>query len=611
MSIKPLKALTAYSLSKTSMKAIKKRLHHGQEVRPIENAWQKAKTIALRFYKALDTPIALSCYLLLKNDDITGLINLSVNPLNYEDMTKFADDYAAVSFLKKYEGFPLKLRQNTKAAAIKSTVHCEYLCDKTNKRLRNCDFSQSQLDVLIKASNLISSVLQSCPTVKDILQKDGIPSFGPGVSSSCKGQYTSVYNKLDSDLHVTAAAVPYAKSLLDLCPRLIPSYPESSKEDLDVEGHFSLPYDLLVIPGNSFTTVPKNAKTDRPICIEPHLNMVLQKMYGGVISKRLQRFGIDTRTQHFTNVKLAKSCSIDGQMATIDLSSASDTISTELVRNLLPDDWFNTLNNIRSQSTRYGDVNRVNSKFSSMGNGFTFELETLLFWAISAACLETLDVPRRGNLSVFGDDIVIHIEAVELLVDTLESCGFVINKDKSFSTGYFRESCGSDYWAGFNIRPYFLKKEITNAQNLIEIANGIRHYASRRMCGLFSDLRFKGVWHCVLDDLTLNEQSIGPSSLGDTVIWAQLNELRDAVVPTHIDGICYAVCVLDKGYRIRRHNRFITGALMTSRSPVMELGRHFSVDDGSPMSRKHRGNSLTRKVTRVAVPVGIDALSWL
>lgn len=98
MSIQPFKALTAYSLSKASMKAIKKRLHHGQEVRPIENAWQKAKTIALRFYKALDTPIALSCYLLLKNDDITSLINLSVNPLNYEDMTKFADDYAAVVF---------------------------------------------------------------------------------------------------------------------------------------------------------------------------------------------------------------------------------------------------------------------------------------------------------------------------------------------------------------------------------------------------------------------------------------------------------------------------------------------------------------------------------
>lgn len=105
---------------------------------------------------------------------------------------------------------------------------------------------------------------------------------------------------------------------------------------------------FLLFPGIVSQLFQKNAKTDRPICIEPHLNMVLQKMYGGVISKRLQRFGIDTRTQHSVNVKLAKSCSIDGQMATIDLSSASDTISSELVRNLLPDDWFNTLNNIRS-----------------------------------------------------------------------------------------------------------------------------------------------------------------------------------------------------------------------------------------------------------------------
>ena len=218
---------------------------------------------------------------------------------------------------------------------MKSTVASELACEKTNRKLRHSVPSRHTLDMLLYAQELISDVLQDCPNLEKALGADGIPSYGPGTSSSCKGRYTSVYNKLDSDLHVTYKAAPLAKELLSIVPRLIPQYPDRFTADTDIVGEFCVPYSLMFIPGNRFTTVPKNAKTDRPICVEPHLNMVLQRIYGKVISKRLKRFGIDTEMQHEVNRTLAESCSIDDQMVTIDLSAASDTISVELVRNLL------------------------------------------------------------------------------------------------------------------------------------------------------------------------------------------------------------------------------------------------------------------------------------
>jgi hypothetical protein len=35
--------------------------------------------------------------------------------------------------------------------------------------------------------------------------------------------------------------------------------------------------------------------------------------------------------------------------------------------------------------------------------------------------------------------------------------GFSVNKEKSFSKGAFRESCGGDFWSGVNTRPLYIK----------------------------------------------------------------------------------------------------------------------------------------------------------
>jgi len=91
-----------------------------------------------------------------------------------------------------------------------------------------------------------------------------------------------------------------------------------------------------------------------------------------------------------------------------------------------------------------------------MGNGYTFPLETLIFWAIARTCVRS-----GGIVSVYGDDIIVPSEDYEQLCYVLRAAGFSPNKTKSFSTGPFRESCGADYFYGIDIRPTYVKDVIS------------------------------------------------------------------------------------------------------------------------------------------------------
>ena len=95
-----------------------------------------------------------------------------------------------------------------------------------------------------------------------------------------------------------------------------------------------------------------------------------------------------------------------------------------------------------------------------MGNAFTFELETLIFWCLTRAVVEELQLSQNGRVFAYGDDIICPTEAVPLLYKVLDFCGFTVNTEKSFTSGPFRESCGGDYFLGFDIRPYYVKKNI-------------------------------------------------------------------------------------------------------------------------------------------------------
>lgn len=240
------------------------------------------------------------------------------------------------------------------------------------------------------------------------------------------------------------------------------------------------------VAGSHLAFVPKTWKTDRTICLEPEGNMRWQCAIGSMIRKRL-KWRTGTRTgfgysaaqdldDQGPNASLANIGSYTGMLSTIDLSAASDSVSLGLVEELLPPDWFRFIQMTRSAYCRHPDgTYRKLHKVSSMGNGFTFELESLIFWALTSSTVELLGVSDR-RLRVYGDDIIVSTEAAPRLIQLLEFCGFSTNVDKTFVSGPFRESCGSHWFEGVDVSPFHIKEPISTEDRYYWFLNSYRHW---------------------------------------------------------------------------------------------------------------------------------------
>jgi hypothetical protein len=208
----------------------------------------------------------------------------------------------------------------------------------------------------------------------------------------------------------------------------------------------------------------------------------------------LKGHNIDLSKQPNRNKYLARGGSVNGEFATIDLRSASDTISTTLVQHLLPRELFSLLDLIRSREVEVDKQWVPLHMFSSMGNGFTFPLQTLIFAALVRAAYKVLGLsPRTAwlecNYSVFGDDIICHKSAYNFVCQVLEGCGFFVNDQKSYNTGSFRESCGGDYFKGFDIRAVYLRK-IHGPQDLYSAFNRLTRWSAKYGISIHSALSY-------------------------------------------------------------------------------------------------------------------------
>lgn len=183
-----------------------------------------------------------------------------------------------------------------------------------------------------------------------------------------------------------------------------------------------------------FSTVRKNNEKDRPIDVQPLCNMLVQRRLGNGLRSLLKTQGVDLDSladKHRERIS-------DNSIATIDLQNASDSIHLSLVEFLFPKKVFELFNQSRTFYTEGLDGNYyVTNKVSAMGNGFTFELMTVI--------LRALGLQYDNNFSVFGDDIIIDNQYAEDLIQDLSAVGFVVNKSKSFINSSFRESCGGNY----------------------------------------------------------------------------------------------------------------------------------------------------------------------
>jgi len=279
--------------------------------------------------------------------------------------------------------------------------------------------------------------------------------------------------------------------------------------------------DPEVVRGNRFTTVAKDALKDRGICIEPSINVFFQLAIGREIRRKLGKVGIDLDDGQARHRQVARDASKTGALCTIDLSSASDTVSRNLVKYFLPDHWYQVLESLRSPFTKIDGRDCYLEKFSSMGNGFTFELETLIFLGLSVVATEAAGVtPLIGeNVLVFGDDIIAPSEASRGLLAILRYCGFTPNERKTFVTGVFRESCGGDFFNGTPARAHYVEEYPHDPASWISLANGLRRVAVQYYDSDYELGFVRRAWFCALDAIPSDIRRLrGPVALGDAVI---------------------------------------------------------------------------------------------
>ena len=235
---------------------------------------------------------------------------------------------------------------------------------------------------------------------------------------------------------------------------------------------------VTVVEGSEYFTVPKTADTLRGAAKEPELNMLCQKAIGSMIRSRLRRVRIDLDDQTY-NQYLAGCGSRTGALATIDLEAASDSVALRLVRDLLPHDWYRFIAMTRSEQILLPDGTRHTlEKVSSMGNGFTFELESLIFWALTSSVVDLSKVEDR-RIGVYGDDIICHSSCANDLINVLAYCGFSCNTEKTWTAGPFRESCGKHYFYGSDVTPFNIKEDLDALENRFHLVNQLNEWLYR------------------------------------------------------------------------------------------------------------------------------------
>nr|QIS88006.1 MAG: RNA-dependent RNA polymerase [Cooper virus] len=277
---------------------------------------------------------------------------------------------------------------------------------------------------------LAAAILGRCP------EPDEITSYrhGPGATLGVTSQQAPVYKCSALDIGTNART----------CFSLATNYCSY------------IPDKLQSIETTRLAMVPKSSFINRMIEVSQTWNVWLQLGYGREIESRLRRIGIYLRPKDGFHTptyhgRLAKRGSLDGSVTTADFASASDRISLEVVKRLLKKSdpmWLYWLTQLRSTHFELEGVRYRHQIFSGMGNGFTFPLETLLFYCIARVVTH----PQEGLVSAFGDDVILPSTAFQAFVDISSAWGLKINVEKTYSsTDPFRESCGYDYFKGHRV----------------------------------------------------------------------------------------------------------------------------------------------------------------
>lgn len=542
--------------------------------------------------ETINSPRSLAVSLCLQYQEWTEYLNLPIDASLYEDPRHFAEDYLVTEILRKCEYLPLGV--DRKQAALDSFIESETFCKATNERLRG--------PVPVWFFQLRRNIAEILGPV-DRHSLDFIESrfgHGSGATVGVRGEGSSPSHKYDNDLTLTSELISFSRSIMG----------EQWWE------HQSNP--RSVVNGSRFSTVPKSWKTDRGICVEPTLNLYVQRGIGAYIRKRLKRFGLDLNSQT-RNQKMAE-LAYTRKFATIDLSAASDSLSSELVLQFFHPSWVDLLGLARSGSTLLPDGSWVElEKWSSMGNGYTFELESLLFFSI---CKTILPADRLEDCTVYGDDIIVPAEFAPAVIKALNFLGFKVNTSKSFLAGNFFESCGHDYFRGVNVRPFYLKRtRDTSIPGEVQVANSLRLWCRRLNLGDSCDFRFKPIWERLRSQAPRVWRRCGvPEHAGDVGFITTLDDSSAKPARFGMEGHEYrSICSISKD---RRRDTFgvllsayaRSGSTVSDRieiyGHVVEFLPEALFTKGKEPIRGYLGKPRTRWTLTKSWSKGLDWIPW-
>lgn len=390
--------------------------------------------------------------------------------------------YLLGSIVRKFP-FPSIGNDIRRNKALDAFKEAEKSCSQFNRRLWHRLDDKDGQKFLTLCREFIERTIGNVLPLWETLTSDA--RHGPGASIGNSGGKSNILSKyVNWPYTVTIDAFDYARLLVMSDQRWFGSLEDSYRRRFGIPMWSILNWDAFwhsvfkIVPGNRVTTVPKDCLKDRTIAIEPTINVMLQLGVDGVFRRRLRNWGINLDDQS-KNCRLSRSGSISNLLATIDLSSASDTVSLRLCKLLLPEKWYRYLCAIRSpKGTLPGGKVLRYSKISSMGNGYTFALESLIFASIVYASAHTVgerwDVNR---FAIYGDDLIMPQHVCVVCMEFLRLLGFIPNDQKSYLNGPFRESCGTDWYKGHHIRPVYLKEEPKTVCDLYALHNRLQYWA--------------------------------------------------------------------------------------------------------------------------------------
>jgi hypothetical protein len=271
--------------------------------------------VVLRLCEDVASPVSVKVAILLRYEEWDQLVSQKLDPLHYLEPEQFWRDSLVVGLLRKLEDLPTSF--DRKAAAEENFLLSERQCRRSNDRLfpyLSPDLFWDRTDkhvlrVLTRARKIIADMLGPCPDVID-------GRFGPGATYGDRGRFTTIPDKMSSSPTLTSSAWAYQ----------VPWSATQWAKACASEGR-----ETTYVPGNRFTTVPKDAEKHRGIAIEPSLNLFYQLGYGRVIRSRIKSAGIDLSSSHMLHRQVACEASKDGSYATIELSIAGDSGCTNRV----------------------------------------------------------------------------------------------------------------------------------------------------------------------------------------------------------------------------------------------------------------------------------------